>query len=54
MGSTVEATDQDMLAPDLLPHPPRLHGQGRFKERGVCTFGKLHNQYLSVTEATQF
>ena len=23
MGSTGEATDQDMLAPDLLPHPPQ-------------------------------
>ena len=22
-GSTGEATDQDMLAPDLLPHPPQ-------------------------------
>ena len=23
MGSIGEATDQDMLAPDLLPHPPQ-------------------------------
>ena len=23
MGSTVEVTDQDMLAPDLLPNPPQ-------------------------------
>ena len=31
MGSTGEATDQEMLAPDLLPHHPRLLGQGGFK-----------------------
>ena len=23
MGSTGKATDQEMLAPDLLPHPPQ-------------------------------
>ena len=31
MGSTGEPTDQDMLAPDLLPFHPKLLGQGRFK-----------------------
>ena len=31
MGSTGEATDQDMLAPDCSPIHPRLLGPGRFK-----------------------
>ena len=31
MWSTGEATDHDMLTPEMLPHSPQASWQGRFK-----------------------
>ena len=37
MSNTGKATDQDMLAPDLLPNPPQTSQAGRFKPHLVTS-----------------
>ena len=59
MGSTGEETDRGMLAPDLVPHPPRLLGQSRFKPCSSMLmmerkFIKLTCQYLVGQESIKF